>query len=188
MAKGYINNPASLDDLMNANLDESRNNYRILCLSKEENNILMWAHYSDNHSGVRIKLSVTESDPFFTFPIAVKYDTSYPIYKYFEERNNISKGSLIEHIVGTKFKDWEYENEIRIIKEINPNNTNEKGTLFKFDGNIIQEIAFGLNSSDADIKLTRSINEKYYGGKIILKKATKKKNDFTPQLEEISDL
>lgn len=185
MANDYIKNPDSLDELMNVNLDEIKNNYRLLCLSKEENNILMWAHYSGNHSGIRVKLSVSETDPFFTFPIAIKYDTSYPIYKYFKERNNISKGSLIEHIVGIKFKDWEYENEVRILKEIKPNGTKEEGTLFKFDGNIIQEIAFGLNSNDADIKLTRSINEKYYNGKIVLKKATKKINDFTPQLEEI---
>ena len=103
-----------------------RNSTWLCSLSKINNSILMWAHYCYNHKGVCIGLDldkVMESVPpmfgqLYVNPIVL--DVQYQdIIKRPDGFSNIA-GSLFKYQWQTKAKEWEYEQEVRLVMP-NPN-------------------------------------------------------------------
>ena len=98
-----------------------RNSTWLCSLSKINNSILMWAHYCYNHKGVCIGLDldkVMESVPpmfgqLYVNPIVL--DVQYQdIIKRPDGFSNIA-GSLFKYQWQTKAKEWEYEQEVRLV-------------------------------------------------------------------------
>lgn len=93
----------------------------ITCFSEKKHNVLMWAHYAKNHTGICIdfdvkkliiylsqisKLDKAKSGIF----LKVQYDEVRGNYMYGLD-NNV--GTLLMWLK-TKSKDWEYEKELRL--------------------------------------------------------------------------
>jgi hypothetical protein len=94
--------------------DEWLNEIGILCLAESPKNLLMWAHYGSNHTGMCIGFDRAEK-PFSTMK-KVKYGIIRPslpfeVYKYLAQEH-------IENILFHKSTEWEYESEWRGIKRI----------------------------------------------------------------------
>ncbi|HHR6043618.1 TPA: DUF2971 domain-containing protein [Providencia alcalifaciens] len=97
----------------------------VLCLSKSKNNILMWSHYSKDHSGVMFEL---DKDKFhFGCEVSiseVKYQNNVPKCSYddllginrklFKSQND----SLFNIMISTKSLSWCYEEEVRLLRII----------------------------------------------------------------------
>lgn len=86
----------------------------ILCLSKNESSLLMWAHYADNYSGAVIEFD--EEHEFFKGLFHMEYETIRPkkeISYYLEKNTPIPIAELC-----VKPKEWEYENEYRIARSL----------------------------------------------------------------------
>ncbi|HHQ4775508.1 TPA: DUF2971 domain-containing protein [Aeromonas veronii] len=99
----------------------------IISLSETHRNLLMWAHYADEHKGfcIGVKNSylenngplqpVLESTPIYDSPIKVRYDTERFDF------NNVSSSSIelfkniLTHQLTVKSDDWMYEKEYRSI-------------------------------------------------------------------------
>lgn len=91
---------------------ESFNGYRIRSFSMSEddnlpiNNLLMWAHYANGHKGFCVEYDFSSE---FRKPLISFNQINY-------DKVELSKDSLsITEAFATKSKDWEYENEIRLI-------------------------------------------------------------------------
>ncbi|MFZ1289478.1 MAG: DUF2971 domain-containing protein [Melioribacteraceae bacterium] len=87
--------------------------FRIICLSSFERDIKMWSHYSNNNKGICLAYDFTNSN---------LSDLIYPIFYITkpidvtvlcEDDNKIMLAALISVI--SKFRDWEHENEWRIV-------------------------------------------------------------------------
>lgn len=94
-------------------VQEIMDEYRILSLSSTPDNVLMWAHYADQCSGVCIE-----------FDYSTPFSTAKPVqYKNLDTLEEMTQPGLevIEELVEQSFycknKDWEYENEYRIVKK-----------------------------------------------------------------------
>ena len=89
------------------------NKIGVCCFSKKDNNILMWSHYAQAHKGICFKFDRTEDSDFFSPLVNVKYkkEVDTDITKYFLEYYKFERDSF-----KTKYSDWSYENEVRIIK------------------------------------------------------------------------
>ena len=83
--------------------------WRILCLSVEPNNPLMWAHYGDRHKGVCFEFD-TENEV-FGGAHPVQYDVS-PVWI---GPDNIQAPGTAEKILLTKASCWSYEREYRVL-------------------------------------------------------------------------
>lgn len=81
-----------------------------LCLTHNYDNLLMWAHYADSHTGVCLEFDITMDLDTFYSPLPVKYTQDYPYYDYIYD-----KGGAVRAILH-KSLDWSYEEEYRIIK------------------------------------------------------------------------
>jgi len=108
---------------------EYANSTRIFCLAKDEKNILMWSHYAKDHTGICIGIKVN----YFQNTLSLKIKNGYvrpiaginnfipAIYiNYCNDKPkpyNLFTGSQkdIEEYLYTKSKDWEYEQEMRMI-------------------------------------------------------------------------
>jgi|GEM_PF-286363 Protein of unknown function (DUF2971). len=139
------------------------NNIGICCFSTLEDSILMWSHYADYHRGVCLKFNVYEDQDLFLTPFKVNYSRIMPRFDFFRQEPN-----QITELIRTKFTDWSYESEVRILKsnlEIQNNKkinaTNDEGArLFNFNNNALVEVIFGVETSEENIKIIKKLCEK----------------------------
>ncbi len=86
----------------------------ILSLSKTSNNLLMWAHYANEHKGIVIEINNKHYD----FKKLIKSVGKIKPVKYITQRPNFSEFLKNKEFPPTpllfKSKEWKYEQEIRI--------------------------------------------------------------------------
>jgi len=175
-------NKQILDEVINNNAQAEVKNYRILCLTKELNSVVMWAHYTDNHSGVCLKFDTMKDKQFFTFHIKVNYVREYPRFNYIKEYD---KHNTINYIYGTKHLSWKYEKEYRIVKYI-PTTKFRNSGLLGYGKPVLKAIYFGINSNIEDIELVLKINKEYFGDNLKLFQAKEKQRSFKFEYEKIN--
>lgn len=82
----------------------------VYCVTTKPDNLLMWAHYADNHKGICLEFRGSIALTVGT-PMKVQYsDTRTPIEMYRKQPN------ALELALCTKSSNWEYEDEWRIIR------------------------------------------------------------------------
>lgn len=124
-------------------------NVGVLSLSEDPKNILMWAHYADDHKGMCIEFRRDYSN-ILGQPEATKkvvYASNYPKIKIMDFKKK--KPKVIERILRTKSKDWCYEKEWRVIM----GNGNE---LHPIPGEITA-IIFGVKAPQRHIDIIRKL-------------------------------
>ncbi len=130
----------SFISFMKACKQELINNTGILSLSKTNNSVTMWSHYSEKHEGLVFELDVEKDCTFFKMFGMVDYIEEYELFSFAED----PKDELF-NLFTTKYIDWEYEQEIRIIDF-------DKYGYRKFNKNLLKTIYFGLKSSTENMK------------------------------------
>ena len=96
---------------------------RVLCLAEENDNLLMWSHYSASHTGAVFKLNaIDELDVPLLVAKKVRYSREYPVLVTEEEWvdhalciNRIDMGKREGDLLLVKGEDWRYENEWRVL-------------------------------------------------------------------------
>lgn len=161
----YDKNPSIFKKIVTDAIEKRALNSGISCFAGSNDNILMWSHYANSHNGICIKFDILESIELFLLPIEVKYTDKYPVYNHLKSNEN-----LIEFMFQTKAKCWEYENELRIIKNSSGN--------YKFNKNAIIEISFGCNVSSSDIEKYKQIILDNNFTNVSFKKAIPSKKEF----------
>jgi hypothetical protein len=104
----------------------------------------MWAHYTQDHKGICLEFDYTLDHDFFKPLKEVSYDDTYPVYNYYEDKNNV-----VDQLMLHKSKHWSYEQEIRIIKH-------EKG-LRSFNPISLRKIFFGVRTPDKQMNTIKNL-------------------------------
>lgn len=116
----------------------------VLSLTENPLDILMWAHYGGNSTGICIEFERNQDNALGSkSTVAVTYTDSRERVK-FHERHSRKK-----QIISTKYNVWENEQEWRHFQE-------QGDKLYPFPGKVIR-IIFGLNSHPSTIDLTKRI-------------------------------
>ena len=94
----------------------------VICLSRSWRNPLMWSHYADRHRGVCLGFDVSDLEKISYQPerLAPGLLTDGPQ----------PPTAWTQLLLTTKFADWEYENEVRILLHLSLM-AEEKGLYFK---------------------------------------------------------
>jgi hypothetical protein len=95
---------------------------RVLCLAEENDNLLMWSHYSGSHTGAVFKLNAIDKlDVPLLVAEKVRYSREYPVLVAEEEWidhalciNRIDMGRREGELLLVKGEDWRYEKEWRL--------------------------------------------------------------------------
>lgn len=106
----------------NKETERARLQTKILCLAEENDNLLMWSHYSASHTGAVFKLNaIDELDVPLLVAKKVRYSGKYPLLVTEDEWidhalcvNRIDFVKRESELLLVKGKDWSYENEWRV--------------------------------------------------------------------------
>lgn len=178
----YGNNK-SFVDYQNKKFDEYRKELGVVCFSKNPTNILMWSHYANNHKGIVYQFKPNlflnaKTSSFNGFPYKVKYpdNRSYELLSYTKIDKEIKEQFAKELL--TKAKDWEYEEEYRMIDFENSGNK-----IFKKES--LCSIIFGVKTADIEIDIIKCLCQKYGLNHVKFKKAQFKKGKFEIEIVDI---
>lgn len=121
-------------------INKMKNTVGITCFSqngiKDPNNILMWSHYTEKHSGICL---VFNTEDLLQRLYNINYVEKYPILNYYE----LIENSQLNKIYTIKYAVWEYEREYRIIGR-----ATEK---VQFMESSLKEIYMGCQFKNVDI-------------------------------------
>jgi hypothetical protein len=84
--------------------------YRIFCLTPHANSLLMWSHYAEKHKGLCLEFDATQEKLWRARRVI--YSDTFPKVNADMLRNPTA---LLEAIVLTKSREWEYEKEYRLL-------------------------------------------------------------------------
>lgn len=87
--------------------------YGVICLSEINNDILMWSHYADRHTGFCIEFERSDKNDLGKWDkcLPVNYAEEVPSFSY----QQITDSAAFAKIVSTKAQNWKYEKEWRLI-------------------------------------------------------------------------
>ena len=120
---GAVEDVQRLLDEMDSKLAEKMKNlFLVGCLCTSYKNRLMWSHYADSHKGFCIEydFSEPEDEVLSKLPLPVFYSENRPLVPWKAAIDNSVENmeeAYAEIMMGllTKDKEWEYENEWRIL-------------------------------------------------------------------------
>lgn len=132
-------------------LKESCNNVTrkkigISCFCKTETSDKMWSKYSDDNKGMCLQFDVLKDPELFTLAKPVNYVDDLPIYNHFKDSNEI-----LDRVIITKTKEWQFEQEIRIIKGPLEMKAQNHGQAFPFKPEALEKVIFGCKTDKKTI-------------------------------------
>ena len=133
------------DKLQNDAIRSFDDSIGICCLSQVRDSILMWSHYSCDHSGYCLEFEATDQTVMFGEAQQVLYSEEYPTIEIF----NTSIVKQMELIFLTKYLGWSYEKEWRISQT-----TGSK--LCSYPADLLKGVIFGLRMYEEDKKRIRA--------------------------------
>ena len=165
--KAIRNLEGGITDLItHPNFSES---YLVACFSKGFESPTMWSHYAKNHTGFVMGYECLNNNK----PIKVKYTDKLSKYK------DIDKQELINHLAKTKYKEWSYEKETRILIPLNDKEELDDGLQYENFGERLQlkQVILGINNQINRVKL-QDFLERNYQEKVYLYNAEVAPNEF----------
>ena len=146
----------------------------VFCMSEVKDNILMWAHYSEGHTGFCLEFRATSKTPFFGRAQRIKYSEVYPSINFFKS----SRDAQMEATLLTKFKLWCYEKEWRIIEH-----DHGAGT-YSFPPELLTGVILGCQMSDENKNIIIDL-VKNRTSRPTLYKADVKEREFGLDIEKL---
>ncbi len=185
-----------LSNIINSELDKLSldwknliNEYRILSLSLESENILMWSHYANSHKGLALGFKYNSENSIFKNCKEVSYsfeELSKEIFKknivdlipqFLKDKDdekitNSFANSFLQELINffyIKKEDWEYENEVRLVLSKDDKNINSENAidLINFGENELSEVIFGLLMEKEDEEYIIELIKKSFPNKRI---------------------
>ena len=146
----------------------------LYCLSKSNDSILMWSHYSQNHQGYCLEFEATNYTPVFGEAQAVKYASDYPVVDYFNTPNE----KQVDLIFLSKYSGWSYEEEWRIIDH------GAGPGAHAYPVELLRGVIFGLRMPESDRMNIRAWTKKR-GHTVKFYEAVPSKRQFKIDIREI---
>ena len=135
--QGRHRDPEMWNSLRRDITERMNNEIGILCFSTVVDSILMWSHYCKDHQGICLGFKWSARTPFFGKAQQLKYRRKLPIVDVY----NTPYEKQVEQVFLTKFLDWKYETEWRIIDQ------DEGEGLQRYPAELLRSITFGVNTS-----------------------------------------
>jgi Protein of unknown function (DUF2971) len=173
------------NEKMNNNIDAlykyQKEAYRVVCFSSQDNNIILWSHYSKNHTGILIKFDtdlilVNGNENLSLYLEEVEYKNDMiEIPPGFMELERNERMAIIKKNTHRKYTDWKYEGEYRGIVTFDHS---EYKRYIELNPKSILEVVIGLNYDlDTELSIKNILASDEYGH-VILKRAMPHDNSY----------
>lgn len=108
----------------------------VSCFSEVNDELLMWAHYSDKYTGFCLEFST--DNELFSKAKKVKYVDELPKLNALSTYGMVDRSDVLEKMYCTKSKSWKYEKEWRCIHS-------QAGTAYTYPRDALTGVYFGPN-------------------------------------------
>lgn len=127
------------------------NEFRVLCLSENYNNMLMWSHYAEGHRGFVLKFDTKalskKFEPHRIEKVIYLPRRSYPSVKDYYQNNGTHMFLIV------KSGQWKYEDEWRILmRRGDEDKPEEERKPYQLEKGSITRIILGYNMTPQDKK------------------------------------
>ncbi|MBW5798624.1 DUF2971 domain-containing protein [Halomonas elongata] len=109
---GHVGNEAHRKEVEELMHKKQNDIFAILSLSENPDNVLMWSHYADNHTGFCVEFD-TSCGRLFRGARKVQYHKHFPVLNWWKD----SVFNIYWSMVFNKSDDWSYEKEWRVFDE-----------------------------------------------------------------------
>ncbi|MBU4414824.1 MAG: DUF2971 domain-containing protein [Proteobacteria bacterium] len=178
---------------VNSHWHNSMRDSRVFCVTENNDNLLMWAHYAKDHTGAVFQLAtLPESDTPLSVAKKVKYKEK-PVRFYsldelikwtlFDIEPDPARLQFSNHAY-RKSKIWRYEEEWRVVDMCHYENKNDLYVDHKFIPQQLQKIFFGCKANSEDISRLRGLAENI-NPQVEFYKAKKLKLEYALGFEKI---
>ena len=133
--------------------------FGLLALSKRWDSILMWSHYSSNHTGFSIGFYTDKlwQTGLFGKAANVSYDERFPEIKPKIVKSPGESGEQFFKMTFQKSKDWTYEEEFRLVKNFYPKAPQPFERIVTVPDAAFAEVILGIDISDNDQREIKAI-------------------------------
>lgn len=119
-------------------------NFGVCSFSEKHDNVLMWSHYSENHSGAC--LGFDTKNEFFKTLQPVDYKSE----RHDIDLENWKKEDIVFKVMLRKLRSWCYEKEWRLIRKPGKE-------LVPFSPDMLKSVIFGARCPETRIKLVKTL-------------------------------
>lgn len=148
-------NSVKFNEMRRIDWEASLADFRLICLSKRPNGILLWSHYAKGHAGFVVGLRFSALVPHGAFANAVRYENKRPHFGGPFEWDENKLDPEIMAAMKTKSPEWESEQEVRIVGTRDCFETAEGRQYVRLAPSAIESVIFG---SRCDPALKNRIN------------------------------
>lgn len=156
-------NPDATMGVVQKRMQEARYRIGIFCSAGSRDDLLMWAHYARNHTGVCIGLRKAvlqreaarqlENHRRLMHSLSVKYVDVFKKWPFFDPIRDENALPFLRSTIGTKSKHWEYEQEYRLAM------FDYAGSVINCGPELVSDIVFGCRATDSDEQRVRKAAE-----------------------------
>ncbi len=188
--KQQLNDPIEFPDLEGVGPDKLVDeNYRICSLSNNDNSMLMWSHYAQEHQGIMVEY-------WFGGELPKGLGIGKVSYTDNAQRNRKKEFYTFNQYVLTKNKEWSYEDEVRLFSNLSNKVSYQSYQYPNPDYSKINAMVMSItlgykfphDKKALIVHLVESINSKRaeYEPKIVLKEAyIAEDNNFSIQYRDL---
>jgi Protein of unknown function (DUF2971) len=130
----------------------------MLCFSRNWDNILLWSHYGDCHTGICLGFDIPDAQADGGYYLHVSYQPNLLVAQRPGDVNQDFSGRLLS----TKYEGWSYEREVRLFVALNDPPDNNGMSWFDFGSGLdLKEVIVGAQCSQEDAKKVIGIRARY---------------------------
>ena len=164
VAEGMHENKAEVISAFKSSLEKTLEGVGVCSFSEKSDDILMWSHDANGHTGFCLEFDVLSGNSFFSRAIDVSYEEAYPSLNFYENKK------WMQTIILTKSNRWKYEAEWRILKYDGPG-------VEKFPEASLSSVILGCRMQEKEKNIIRNLVSKRRS-KVQIKEARIKEYEF----------
>jgi len=134
-----------------AAISEFKRDTRLVCFSRNWDNILLWSHYAASHTGLCLGFDIPDRANFY---LDVRYQPN--LLRFEDLTGNLQDPAMAfdfaKRLVSTKHESWSYEQEVRIFIRINDPSDQNGLSWIPFDPMLeLKEVIIGVQCNADDV-------------------------------------
>jgi len=171
-------------------LERFRSDVGVLSLTRDPTNVVMWAHYAENSSGVCIGIDSAHSFFVDYCPAEAEFTRHAALFQiasvsYEIRRPNFSADSPSRYVrkaFFTKYQKWAYEEEVRLLRPIGESLTTTPVPLIELPLDTIREVIVGNRASDSTKELVGKLASDMPHVRLLLAEVPKNEYAIRPRV------
>jgi hypothetical protein len=137
-----------------------RQNYGLLCFSRNWDNLLLWSHYGSSHTGVCLGFDIPDDVNDDAMGTDVLYQPNVLQIRRPEDVNH----DLASRLLRTKHESWSYEQEVRLFVRLNDPPDDEGLRWVQFGPELqVKEVIAGSQCARADLEKLAEVVKGFAG-------------------------